>query len=118
MSENISELDDLMGFDPSQLDAFNPKQRENFNANIYKTNPKDSKSDDGHYRSRVKILYNPLNIKRSIVHQATYYISDTAGSILVKSKLGDGDKSCPIFTTWKKLWFSEDPIWTQGSQAS
>lgn len=106
----MSYIDDIMGFDPTSLDAFNaPENTSNFDANVYKTNPvKLSKSEDGHYRSKIRVIYNPFNPKQSIVHQATYFIKDANGSLLVRSKLGNGDKSCPLFTSWKKLWFAPD----------
>jgi hypothetical protein len=106
-------IDNLMGFDPQNLDAFKEKQSTNYDANIYKTNPvKLAKSDDGIYRSRIKVIYNPKNLQKSIVHRATYGLTDQNGFFLVKSKLGNGiteGRSCPIFQAWKKLWFSKDP---------
>lgn len=106
----MSYIDDIMGFDPSSIDAFNaPESNNSFDANVYKTNPvKLSKSEDGHYRAKIRVIYNPNDPKKSIVHQATYFIKDADGSLLVRSKLGDGDKTCPLFTSWKKLWFSND----------
>lgn len=104
----MTSIDELMGFDSRSLDAFQEKSQANFNANIYKTNPKDSKSESGNYISRVKVIYNPFNVKQSVVHQATYYLQDSEGGLLVRSKLGDGDRSCPLFTAWKSLWFSGD----------
>ena len=103
-------IDDVMNFDPSDLSAFQePVSNNSFDVNVYKTNPvKLSKAEDGHYRSKVRVIYNPFDVKRSIVPQATYFIQDSGGSLLVRSKLGNGDKTCPIFTSWKKLWFSGD----------
>ena len=102
------DIDDLMGFNPQDLSAFNETSSNNFDQNIYKTNPKDSKSEDGHYRSKLRVIYNPFDVKRSIVQQATYAMYDSDGFFMVKSKLAEGDKSCPLFTSWKKLWFSGD----------
>lgn len=107
----MSYIDEIMGFDPSNLEAFQEpvSNSSNYDVNLYKTNPvKLSKSEDGHYRARVRVIYNPFDVKKSIVPQATYFIKDADGSLLVRSKLGDGDKSCPIFTTWKKLWFTPE----------
>lgn len=101
-------IDDVMGFNPADLTVFNEPEATDFNQNVYKTNPKDSKSEDGHYRSKIRIIYNPLDIKQSIVKQATYAMKDSEGFFMVKSKLGNGDRECPIFKSWKKLWFSGD----------
>ena len=106
----MSYIDDIMGFDPTNLEAFQePTSTSNFNENIYKTNPlKYSKSEDGHYRSIVKIIYNPLDVRKSIIKQENYFIQDAEGSLLVRSKLSNDDRECPIFKAWKKLWFSND----------
>lgn len=101
-------IDDIMGFDPQNLEVFHEPEAKQYDQNVYKTNPKDSKSDDGHYHCRLKILYNPFDIKRSIVQQATYAMYDQDGFFMVRSKLANGDKDCPIFKSWKKLWFSGD----------
>lgn len=101
-------IDDVMGFNPTDLTIFNAPEAQEFNQTVYRTNPKDSKSEDGHYRSKLRIIYNPNDIKQSIVKQATYAMNDANGFFMVKSKLGNGDRTCPIFTAWKKLWFSGD----------
>ena len=101
-------IDDVMGFNPADLSIFNEAPASDFNQNIYKTNPKDSKSEDGHYRSKLRVLYNPFDIKQSIVKQTTYAMNDADGFFMVKSKLANGDRECPIFKSWKKLWFSGD----------
>lgn len=106
----MSYIDDIMGFDPQSLEAFQePVANNNYDQNIYKTNPvKLSKSEDGHYRSRIRVIYNPFNPKKSIVKQETYFIQDMEGSLLVRSKLSNDDRECPIFKAWKSLWFSGD----------
>ena len=101
-------IDDIMGFNPQDLSAFQEAPSVNYDQNVYKTNPKDSKSEDGHYRSKIKIIYNPFDIKQSIVPQANYAMHDVDGFFMVRSKLALGDKSCPLFSSWKKLWFSHD----------
>ena len=101
-------IDDVMGFNPTDLNVFNTPEAQEFNKNVYKTNPKDSKAEDGHYRSKVRILYNPLDIKQSIVKQTTYAMNDAEGFFMVKSKLANNDRECPIFKSWKSLWFSGD----------
>lgn len=104
---NTTLVDDILGFNPQDLSAFQEKGPK-ADPNIYKTNPKDSKADDGIYRSRVKILYNPLNFKESIVAQASYWLNMMDGSRQVRSSLSEGDKNCPLFRAWKRLWFSGD----------
>ena len=101
-------IDSLMGFDPQNLEVFQEKPKQSQNANVYRTNPKLSKAEDGHYRSKIRVIYNPYNVKSSIVPQATYAMTDTDGFFMVKSMLGNGDRNCPIFKSWKKLWFSGD----------
>lgn len=104
-------IDEVMGFSPDSLDAFNEPESRNYDVNVYKTNPKDTKSEDGNYRSRVRVIYNPSAPKDSIVHQATYFLKSADGGLLVRSRLGNGPadpefKNCPLFKAWKKLWFS------------
>jgi hypothetical protein len=106
-------LGTIMNFNPQDLSVFKEEDdKPQYDQNIYKTNPvaKDVKvvSEDGHYRSTVRVLYNPFDVKRSIVDQTTYFITDSQGSLLVRSALADGDRNCPIFKAWKKLWFSGD----------
>lgn len=104
----MSYIDDIMGFNPSDLSAFNEVvNQNNYEQNVYKTNPvKLSKAEDGHYRAKIKIIYNPFDIKKSIVKQTTYFLQDSEGSLLVRSKLGNDDRECPIFKSWKKLWYA------------
>jgi len=106
-------IDEVMGFDPTRIDAFNEPEQRNYDANVYKTNPKDTKSEDGNYRSKVRIIYNPFNPKDSIVHQATYFLKSADGGLLVRSRLGNGPsdpdaKLCPIFRCWKRIWFASN----------
>lgn len=108
MNEQANFIDEIMGFNPQDLTVFNEPVSSNQNPNIYKTNPKLSKSEDGKYRSVVRVIYNPFEVKRSIVSQATYAMNDFNGFFMVKSMLGDGNKDCPIFKSWKRLWFSGD----------
>jgi hypothetical protein len=106
-------IDDIMGFNPGNLEAFQtPAETFNYDANIYKTNPvKLSKTEDGHYHSRVRIIYNPFNVEKSIVDQRTYFIQDAEGSLLVRSKGASPDpkvyRECPFHKAWSKLWYDE-----------
>lgn len=105
---NKSFIDEVMGFSPEDVSAFNEPERPDYQANVYKTNPAKSKSQDGRYHSRVRILYNPFNLAQSIVNQATYAMTDQDGFFMVRSVLANGDRNCPLFKAWKKLWFSGD----------
>lgn len=115
-------IDDLMGFDPSQVAAFNePEQKSNQNPNLYRTNPLkvDSKTaPDGHYHAKVRIIYNPYDMKQSIVNNAHYAMYDADGFFMVDSRLAYGDRNCFIFKAWKKLHFdsSTDKIEIDGKQ--
>lgn len=109
MAQEKSFIDEVMDFDPSEaVIAFeNTSSEKKGNQNIYKTNPANSTSEDGHYHSRIRVLLNPYDIKRSIVHQACYSMRDERGFFQAISSLSVGDKECPIFKGWKKLWFSK-----------
>lgn len=105
------QIDELMDFNPSDLTVFHPETNggNTYDVNIYKTNPAKSVSEDGHYRSQIRILYNPFNVKNgSIVPRAQYAMKDAQGFFMVNSSLAIGDKKCPIFSAWKRLWFSGD----------
>lgn len=106
----MQNVNELMDFNPKDLSIFQEPVSSNEDSKVYKTNPnKFSKSEDGHYHARVRIIYNPFNIKDSIVKQTSYALRDSEGLFIVKSALADNDRNCPIFKAWKKLWFSNDP---------
>lgn len=103
-------LNEVMGFDTNNLSIFDETPKAESNPRIYKTNPvKLSKSEDGHYHARIRILYNPFNIRESIVKSVKYNMRDTDGFFQADSKLALNDKKCPIFTAWKKLHFAKLP---------
>lgn len=101
-------IDAMMGFDPENMTVFQEKSTNTVNPNIYRTNPKDSKAEDGNYRSRLRVIYNPFSIKDSIVDQTTYYIRDEKGGLLVKALPYDqgGKDKCPLFKAWKTVFFA------------
>lgn len=106
---NIDSIDALMGFDPTNLEVFHEKtSSDSYSANIYRTRVAETKSEDGHYYSKIKIIYNPFDIRHSTVHQATYSLEDGDGKFFVVSKLSNNDKSCPIFQAFRKLWWPRD----------
>lgn len=101
---------DILGFDPQNLKIFNePEAKKNVgNANIYHTRPADSVSEDGHYRCTIKVIYNPHNLKESILEQQSYAMEDENGWFSVVSKLTNNDTDCPIFKAWKKCRYAKD----------
>ena len=115
---------EVLGFNPQDL--FNNNSEENQNSNpsnslIYKTRPQDSVSEDGHYRCKIKIIYNPENPKKSFLEQQSYGIKyktadNNVNFLTVISSLTIDDKSCPIFTSWKKCHYA-DPGSTLYNQA-
>lgn len=106
-TDNFAES--LMDFDPSNLSIFKEptKSGSNSNPNIYRTNPSLSKAEDGHYRSKVRIIYNPFNVEDSVVATSKYVLQDIDGRFLVDTKMAQGDKNNVIFKAWKKLWFDK-----------
>ena len=106
MAQENAFIESLMDFNPVDLQVFQEPEKKNSNPNIYKTNPvKFSKADDGHYRSKVRIIYNPFDVQQSIVRKVFYAMNDSDGFFMADSTLSMGDKSCPIFKAWKKVWF-------------
>jgi len=109
--ENGQFIDELMGFNPNEVTAFNaPKQKSAGNIHQYKTNPLkvDSKiAPDGHYHAKIRIVYNPHNMKESIVNTAHYAFNDMDGFFMLDSKLTIGDRNCPMFKAWKALHYNQ-----------
>lgn len=106
----MNEMNDILGFDPTQLTVFNQeeKQTTNFNSNIYRPKAALSKSDDGVYRSTIKVIYSPQQLRASILEQQSYALQDANGFFTVVSSLTNGDTNCPIFKAWKTCHFSKD----------
>lgn len=108
--ENILNEDvDVLAFDPSQLSVNNPTEHKpQGNQNIYKPRPADSKSEDGIYRSQIKVIYNPFDLRNSVLEQQSYALQDANGFFTVVSSLTNNDTSCPIFKAWKTCHYSKD----------
>lgn len=115
---NFSELDDMMGYNALNTDIFAKPATNAGNPNIYRTNPKDSKAEDEHYHCKLRVLYNPFDKRRTIVHSEMISLRDADGYFTVKSSLSDAKdqnspyfrdaKKCPIFTQWKKVRFNSN----------
>lgn len=105
-------INDLMDLTPNVEAMFaEPEQQKFSNQNIYKTNPNTTSkevSPDGHYRSKVRIIYNPFNKQKSIIERQFYNFNDIDGYFQIDSKLMLNDKSCPYFSAWKSLHYSKD----------
>lgn len=100
---------DVMGFDPrTLLEPETSSQSSNGgNALIYHMRPAETKDADGVYRSTIKIIYSPFDFRHSILEQQSYGIHDAQGWLTLVSSLTVNDKSCPIFTAWKKCHFAK-----------
>lgn len=109
MTENF---DDILAFDPSQLTVNNPVEtpKQGGNPNVYRTRPADAKSEDGIYRSQIKVIYNPYDLRRSVLEQQSYALQDANGWFTVVSSLTDNDTSCPVFKAWKTCHYSKDEV--------
>lgn len=114
MSKEITNEEmEILGFDPTQLSVFNTptsEQQKFTNPNIYKMRPAEAKSEDGHYRATIKVVYNPHDLKHSVIDRQSYGLQDEKGFFEVVSSLTVNDKNCPIFKAWKQCHFSKDPI--------
>ena len=116
---------DILGFDPTQLDVLNQNDAPKSAGNplIYKTRPADSISEDHVYRATIKVVYNPFNLRQSVLEQQSYGMQDKDGWFTAVSTLTNGDTSCPIFKAWKKCHFADpkkDPaskaLWLQAAK--
>ena len=107
---------DILGFDPSQLTVFATNENQgSTNHNLYVARPSESKSEDGVYRARIKVIYSPQNLKNSIIEEQSYAMQDENGFFSAQTSLMVNDKTCPIFTAWKKCRYA-DPgtvLWKQ-----
>lgn len=107
---------DILGFDPTQLNVYNePEIKSAGDPLIYKTRPADSKSEDGIYRSTIKIIYNPFNFRQSVLEQQSYAMQDKDGYFQIVSSLTVNDTNCPVFKAWKKCRYSDEGsvLWLQ-----
>ena len=102
-------LDVMMAFDPSNMDAFKDNDAPKTNPNIYKTNPKDTKSEDGHYRAKVRVIYNPYDYSKSIVSKTEWYCQGSNGSFMVNAPLEgrENDKTNPLAQASSKVFLAQ-----------
>ena len=115
MNENFE--NDILGFDPTQLSVFNEPETQKSSGDplIYKPAPEKSNSEDGIYRSTIKIIYNPFDLRTSIVEQQSYSMQDSNGYFNIVSSLTINDTNCPVFKAWKKCRYAEEGsvLWLQ-----
>lgn len=101
----------LFDFDPTSLvQAEDSSSKQSGNPIIYNTNPSRSNAEDGHYRSTIKVIFNPFSFKDSVVERQSYSITDENGWFEACSSLTNNDVNCPIFKAWKSLRYSSDPV--------
>lgn len=111
INENLNSVEnEILGFDPTQLSVFDEHtdQSSGGNPNIYHPKPSLSKSEDGIYRAQIKIIYNPHDLRHSILEQQSYAMQDSNGFFSAVSSLTNNDKNCPIFKAWKVSHYSKD----------
>lgn len=102
-------MEDVFGFDPSQLSVFNQEApKSTGNSLVYRPRPADSRSEDGKYRSTIKVILNPHNFKESVLEQQSYGLQDANGWFTVVSSLTNNDPNCPVFKAWKQCRYSKD----------
>lgn len=100
----------ILDFDPRSLvDPEQTASSSSFDENVYKCNPKLSKSEDGHYRSVIKVVYNPHDLAHSIVDRQVYSLNDENGWFEAVSALSINSFDCPIFKAWLPLHKSSNP---------
>lgn len=100
---------DILSFDASQLSINNqPVAKSAGNPNLYRPRPADAKSEDGIYRATIKVIWNPYDLRRSVLEQQSYALQDAAGYFNVVSSLTDNDTNCPVFKAWKTCHYSKD----------
>lgn len=114
----MSEELDILGFDPSQLSVFSTGDKSgsgNYNKNIYTAKPSESKAEDGVYYAKIRVIYSPQNIKKSVLELQSYAMQDENGYFTADSSLTIDNKDCPIFKAWKKCRFAEEGsvLWKQ-----
>ena len=100
----------ILNFNASDFMVEHSMEKQTSLDNFYKCNPKLSKAEDGHYRSVIKVIYNPHNFMQSLVERQVYSMTDENGWFSVISSLSNNDTSCPIFKAWKSLRYSKDPV--------
>lgn len=102
-------MTNILNFNPMQLSNFSKvADHSASNSNVYRPRPADARSEDGVYRSVIKVIYNPHDFQASIIEQQSYNMHDDRGYFNVVSSLTNGDLSCPIFKAWKKCRYAED----------
>ena len=108
----MTEEFDILAFDASQLSVNNPVEapKGGGNPNVYRPRPAESKSEDGIYRAQIKVIYNPFDLRRSVLEQQSYAMQDATGWFSVVSSLTNNDTSCPVFKAWKTCHYSKDVV--------
>lgn len=109
MTQNQDALDAMMGFDPSNTNPFTQETSgPRVDPDIYKTNPKDSVSDDGVYRSKIRLLYNPYQYQKSIVTKTEWYCQSQNGNFSVNGLVDtkENRRNCPLFKASSQVFLA------------
>lgn len=102
-------MNSILNFNPRALVNNNDNASTAFSSIIYRCNPKNAISEDGHYRATIKVIFNPFSYSDSLIERQVYSLNDENGWFEVCSSLTVNDTSCPIFKAWKTLRYSKDP---------
>jgi len=108
MSDTV--INNLMDFNPSEMDAYAEKVRSNSLENFYTPKTSETKSEDKNYYATIRFIPNVNNPKKTIISKTTYNLTDGEGFFSVDSLLTNGDTNCPLFKTWKSLHYGKDAI--------
>lgn len=111
MTQNQDALDVMMGFDPTNTNPFiQETATPRVDPDIYKTNPKDSTSDDSVYRCKLRILYNPHQYTKSIVSKTEWFCKSANGNFMVNGLLDNKEnrKNCPLFKTSSQVFLAQN----------
>jgi len=99
---------DIMGGNP-----FENNDSQKTNPNVYKTHPRDSKSEDGIYRAKVRVIFNPYNptSKGSIIKKTAWYLQGGPdGTLEINGMLDtkDNRRICPLFKASSEAFLALD----------
>lgn len=106
-------LNAAMGLDASGVGGTNPFEKNDgpkVDPNVYKTHPRDSKSEDHIYRAKVRVIYNPWNYNKSIVSKTEWYLQGQYETLQVTSMLDtkENRRRDPLFRASSEAFLAMD----------